>query len=314
VHVLSSGTSQLPELIPRRWRVRREARELYRTWQAMPLPADLVHPLWTDAREEFAELIESGLPSDFLHRTIVRHMLYRTGFGELEAHELAYIEQTSAWVRSRCHAYRESQIGHPTADCDALDISVSSLNKLYYFARIAEAVPLPGTVVEFGAGYGLLCHVFCTLLSTPPTYVCVDLPELLALQYTYLVSSGIPVRAHTSVPRELDPGVAHLVPVSLISEAELRCDLFISTFALSEVPTALQDILLQRRFFGASSLYLTGQVIDADLWNKYSLEEMSSVRNAVERIYAQVRVESMPAISAWELLASEPCSACGPGT
>jgi hypothetical protein len=239
----------------------------------------------------------------YVGRHFVRHLLHRTGFGELEEFELEYVTHAPEWIRTRCTSYREPSIGEPVPDCEALGLSVSSLNKLYYFTRIAESVPPPRAVVEFGGGYGLLCHVFHSLMPGPPAYASIDLPELLTLQYLFLVHSGIPVRAHTALPIRLEPGFAHLIPVAFLPALDLHCDLFISTFALSETPSAVRELVQESRFFKASSLYLTGQVVDAELWNEYSFEEMDDVRRAVEKLYGSVRVEAMPAVSAWELLA-----------
>lgn len=96
----------------------------------------------------------------------------------------------------------------------------------------------------------------------------------------------------------------NLLPVQLLASAELECDLFISTFALSETPVSLQCFVAEERnFFSASCIYLTGQNTQDDLWREYSLEEMDSVRRAVEQLYDSVRLEPFPVVAAWELTA-----------
>ncbi len=245
-----------------------------------------------------------GIPFDFLTAQIVRHMLYRTGFGELEEAALAYIENSPSAVRSLCASYRESPVGSPIADCEALGMSVASLNKLYYFARMRRQLPTPSIVFEFGGGYGHMCHILQTLLSPRPTCVIFDLPELLVLQYAFLEASGLTTRAHTHAPVRLEPGAVNLVPVQFMETIETPCDLFLSTFALSETPTALQSFVAERRFLGAASLYLTGQVTDAPLWSQYELEDMRTVRQAAQDQFGWVSIDRLPAVSAWELIAS----------
>jgi hypothetical protein len=288
--------------------VQREAQELYRIWSTIGTDEELLHPIWQEAGAAFGELVTGGVPPDFLSDPLVRHMLYRTGYEELEKIEAAYLESTRPWIRDLCARYREPRLGQPVLDSPSTRSSVSTLNKLYYFARIAETVPPAklATVMEFGGGYGLMCHVLMELVEPRPTYVMVDLPELLALQYVYLRGgSSIPVTPHTETPVRIREGTVNLVPVQLLASIELECDLFISTFALSETPVSLQDFVAQEReFFGASCLYLTGQNIQDDLWRGYSLQQMDSVRRAVEQLYDTVRLEPFPVVSAWELTAT----------
>jgi hypothetical protein len=262
--------------------------------------------MWEEARQVFAELITGGLPPNFLMLPFVRHMLYRTGFGELEKAEVAHLEAAKPWIRDLCWSYREPRIGEPVFDCPPTGGSVSGLNKLYYFARIAETVNPAElrTVMDFGGGYGLMCHVFDELVEPRPTYIMIDLPELLALQYVFLRGAdSIPVTAHTEMPVRIRQCTVNLVPIQFLASSEFECDLFISTFALSETPIFLQRHVAQRGFFGADFLYLTGQNTGAALWSQYSLVEMDFVRTAAKQLYDVIRINSLPAVSAWELTA-----------
>lgn len=292
----------------RRFRaIQREGVELYRQWRELPMSAEFVHPVWEDAGRQFDEIASGGVPFDFLHRQIVGHMMYRTGFGPLEEHELAALSTGPDEVWRLCKSYAESPVGEPIADCDALGISVSSLNKLYYFSRILAGRPRLGTVLDFGAGYGHMCHVLAQLAEPMPTFVLVDLPELLPLQYVYLKASGVPVVAHTSSSvSRLEEGAANLVPIQSLVGSDIGCDLFVSTFALSETPAALQRLVAEKRFFGASSLYITGQETDAELWSQYAFVGMDAVRQAAREQFRSVVVEPFPVVSAWELRASDP--------
>jgi hypothetical protein len=295
---------------PRFRRARREAVTLYREWRSRPMPPEFVHPVWEDARLQFEDFVGTGVPFDFLHRQIVRHMMYRTGFGALEEHELAAITEGPDEIRRLCESYDESPVGMPIVDCESLGVSVSSLNKLYYFSRIAAAGRSFSTIMDFGAGYGHMCHVFAQLIEPRPTFILVDLPELLALQYVFLKASGVPVVAHTTAGRtSITPGAANLVPIqSLVAsdDGDLACDLFLSTFALSETPAPLQQLIAERRFFSASSLYVTGQQTTADLWSEYDFHPMERLQAAASEQFSVVSIEPFPVVSAWELRAQAP--------
>jgi Glycosyl transferases group 1 len=297
-------------LTPRYRRAQREAQELYREWNARGTSEELLHPMWHAAAGVFGEMVSQGVPADFLTHPLVRHMFYRTGFGELEQIQAAYIDLTKPWIREMCARYREPSVGQPVHDWPSTGSSVSTLNKLYYFCRIVESAPPSDlrTVLEFGGGYGLMCHMLEELLEPRPTYIMIDLPELLALQYVFLrAGTAIPVTPHTYPPIRLREKTVNLVPVQLVADADLNCDLFLSTFALSETPLKLQEFVAQeRRFFGARHVYLVGQNTQDDLWREYALEEMNSVRDTVQRLYDSIRLEPFPVVSAWELIASQP--------
>ena len=198
-----SLTTRVRALTPRYRRVQREAQELYRIWRAIGTDEELLHPMWQKAGAVFGELVTDGVPPDFLSHSLVRHMLYRTGFEELEKIEAAYLESTEPWIRGLCDRYREPRLGQPVLDSPPTRSSVSTLNKLYYFARIAETVSPEEleTIMEFGGGYGLMCHLLMQLVEPRPTYVIVDLPNS-SLSST---STSEAARAFPSLPTPKRP-------------------------------------------------------------------------------------------------------------
>ncbi len=299
---------RLREKTPRYWRVQREAKAHYEAWSALPLPNEFVHPLWDDARRTFADLVVGGVPADFLRHPLVRHMFCRTGFGELQEIELDYLQTIDPGLRRLCHRYREPRVGEPMQDSrPPFSGSVETLSKLYYLARLGEMIPIESlqTIVDFGGGYGQMCHVFQQLVVPRPTVVLIDLPELLALQYFFLrIASRTPVVAHTELPIRLQAGAANLLPVQLLADSGLACDLFVSTFALSETPVSLQRLVVDHAFFGANSLYMTGQNTNEQLWRQYEFAEMSSVIRVAKELYDDIRVQPYPVVSAWELTAT----------
>jgi hypothetical protein len=99
-------------------------------------------------------------------------------------------------------------------------------------------------------------------------------------------------------------GAVNLVPIQFLDEVDVRCDLFLSTFALSETPSYLQQRVAEKRFLGARSLYLTGQLTEAPIWSPYDLDDMHAVRQAALQQFGWVYIDRLPAVSAWELIAS----------
>jgi len=288
-----------------------EASRLYEIWSqdSDAISQDLVHPLWLKVQPVFGQLISDGVPIDFLQLPVVRRMFYRVGFSQPQQHELTYLRNTGEEVWNLLRQYRESSIGGPLIDCHELNISTNSLGMLYYFTRILEYNDWsePGTVVEFGGGYGNLCRVFLDLLSGPLTYIIIDLPEMLALQYVYLRSSSrrYQIVAHTSSPIAIRSGCVNLVPVRWIEDLASTCDLFVSTFALSEAPTAVHDMIIRSRFLGANAIYLVGQHVDAKLWRDLALEPLQSAQCAATDLYSNVQLGPFHFANSWELMAKD---------
>lgn len=290
------------------YQIAEQAQDLYSTWStdSARVPLELVHPLWAETLPVFADMITHGLPHDFLQHPQAKYMFYRTGFGSPQEHELSYLRQSACW--ELVQRYRESPIGQPTLDCLDLNISVNSLGMLYYFARILEYLDQSRlrTIVEFGGGYGNLCRVFLELLPGPLTYVIIDLPEMLAIQYAYLTGSSPrhSVEAPTSQPVQIRGGSVNLVPVYWAQElALISCDLFISTFALSEAPTTAQNMVIGKEFFQADAVYLVGQHVNAALWRELALDSMEPVQRAASKLYPNVVLQPFHFADSWELLA-----------
>jgi hypothetical protein len=285
-----------------------KARRLYAAWRnsLADMSHQFVHPLWLDVQPVFAEMVRGGLPLNFLHYPVVQGMFFRTGFDLPQQYELEYLRRSNHDIWRRCQRYRESMVGDPVLDCIDLGISANSLGMLYYFARIMEhldrTMPVH-SIVEFGGGYGSLCRVFSELLDRAPTYVIIDLPEMLALQYVFLRANSYAVTAHTKGPIKLKTGRVNLVPVSSIESLDLEPDLFVSTFGLSESTNHVQDIVTQRRFFNAKAAYVVGQNHNAQAWKNVCLEPPDTIHTAMHAVFQHTKVEAFHFADAWEVIA-----------
>jgi putative sugar O-methyltransferase len=292
-------------------RLSREAKELHAGWEKdfSPVAGQFVHPVWQKARPAFASLIQDGVPGNFLNHSEVVRQFCRSGFGEPQQHELNYLLSRPRELRDLVDRYRESNAGGPVLECGELQISANSLAMLYYFVRIAEQSKLGSlhTIAEFGGGYGCLCRVFLELLPVPPTYVILDLPEMLTLQDIFLKASSpaYKVVPHRVAPLRLEAGAVHLLPVHLAGSLAAQPNLFISTFALSETPARLQEQIAQGRFFASHSVYLVGQETDAQFWQHAGLDSPKALHRAVHECFSQVRLQPYHFAHAWELFACD---------
>jgi hypothetical protein len=80
----------------------------------------------------------------------------------------------------------------------------------------------------------------------------------------------------------LIPGRVNVAPVSLIGDRSPQCDLFVSTWALSESTRASQDFVADRDWFGADHLLLAYSQGDRIFSDSGHLGELARDAGAVE--------------------------------
>jgi putative sugar O-methyltransferase len=141
--------------------------------------------------------------------------------------------------------------------------SVSTVGHLFYAAKIMENLNHePKIIIEFGGGYGNLSRIM-KKLNPEAAIVIFDIPEIMAIQYLFL-SYVIPetqITMHQSAINNssIKHGI-NLVPVYFINESDIKADVFISTFALSETPEYVQNLVINKKFFDADLAYISGQI------------------------------------------------------
>jgi hypothetical protein len=220
---------------------------------------------WGDWERSVADRFAAGLPVDFLHDPILAQTMV---FGAT-----ARLRERLARVRAVFPAMAddlllEDAVGRP-AICDrATATSANRAHHVYHLATHAMVTGKPlfeaRTVVEWGGGYGDLARVV-RRVDRAITYVILDLPALSAVQWAYLSALEGPDAVHlvTLEAPAIVPGKVNLVPSSWALDAlpGLKADAFVSTWALTESPTPLQERVIARDFFGAARI-LVGYKLD----------------------------------------------------
>jgi hypothetical protein len=235
-------------------RLRREA-------AALGGDSTLASDLWNGQRARLRQLLLDGDPARFLRWPPVRTtMVSRTH--ATAAHELAHLRARHDW-RSRWRpALRETTLGGPRPLPRHPWTSAALIRHAYHVCRFEEAtgrsLARMALIVEFGGGYGRLCHLLHDL-GFSGTYVIFDLPEVAALQRFYLRHVGIPVWS----PGDAGEPAAGLI--SVVDLAQLRALLgtrpagdaaFVAVGSLSESPLALRDAVLSEVASFDAFLYL----------------------------------------------------------
>jgi hypothetical protein len=141
-----------------------------------------------------------------------------------------------------------------------------------------------GVVVEWGGGYGNMAKMFWRLVDMGTTYVVIDTPLFSCLQWLYLsttVNEGA-VHLIADASDTIIYGAINLVPLGSVNMLNLKADLFISTWGLSECSGAALDHVIERDWYGATKLLLAYQRSSMDF------PEASRVGEAAARVGAQI--------------------------
>ena len=275
-----------------------------------PSEQRFVHPTWERHLQTLGSAILEGLGGNFLMHPICLENFVRQGWFPAQDYELSYLHHLPEEIRKRVFSVKESPVGGVPIDRPDLGISVNTLGMLWYYARIQENLSRsPMLVAELGGGYGSLARIFKLVAAEDLTYAIIDLPEMLALQYAFLSESLGPDRiaAHLSARESPVRGKINLFPVFDIERLDLRPDLFISTFALSETPASLQYIVAQQRnFFDARHVYITGQLPGERV--ELGWEKPDTIMAAVRQTRANTTLTGFHIGSNYELLATEASS------
>lgn len=158
----------------------------------------------------------------------------------------------------------EDYIGEPLIYSEKYMASHNSIEHTYHIYRFMDYIK-PNTqaihsVIEWGGGYGSMAKLFCRFYRNvkPFTYIIVDIPIVSCLQWLYLavIFGEENVYCFQKPTDAVQVGKINIIPVSWAMQMNVRADIFISTWALSESPMSLQDEVLQRNWFDATHLLL----------------------------------------------------------
>lgn len=225
---------------------------------AHPFP---VHREWEAERQELRAFVQAGALEQFLRHPVCTRQFVRGGFGPGQRFELETL-QRDALGRELLARAADPDVGGPSADTPVPGLSANSLGMAYYLWRLRRWFPdgLPRRVVEMGAGFGALARLYA-LEAPEASYTILDLPEMLELQHFYLERTLGPGRVAfaDAPPVAARPGVVTLVPAPLLREVG-AADLFLSTFAFSELPREAQRQVDGLDYFGARRIFLAGQL------------------------------------------------------
>ena len=264
-----------------------QMQEHYAQWDATQKTTLYINPFWQQKRERIVSLLRGQPAPDYLTHPVLLETMVRTGYGMSQYFEEAFLQ---LFLNARTKKYIDQFKDHTLLahDIASLNCCANSLVHLFYAANVVQATRQPlQSIIEFGGGFGSLCHIFKQFFG-PATIILIDIPEFLALQYLFLKTT-LPnqeiVCCHDIAGINFQPGKIHLVPVWHAQDITLEPDLFISTFALSEAPAHVQQMITQKNFFNAGLCYLTGQINGWRQGATQCFEDHSIIFDALPNLY-----------------------------
>lgn len=227
------------------------------------------HQHWKKCKEEFKGIVLGPLNRNFVQTGIVKGTMTRSGYTSHQAYETCFLQKCiTNQTLHLLNKFHEPDFFNTPKECKQFNCTTNTLGHLFYAAKLLEQARgnRLHTIVEFGGGYGNLAYILKTIIPES-RYIIIDLPELIALQYFFL-KSNLPdtsIIIHDQIPSDYEDCAIHLIPSVLLDEMNIECDAFISTFAITEAPEAIQKIISGKKFFNATFSYICGQL---DGWGK----------------------------------------------
>jgi hypothetical protein len=219
---------------------------------------------WQGFVDQLADRLLPNLRADFLADPLVRHAMVFTRGGRIRTAELEYLSRQFE-QELLVTLLREDAIGDPPL-VDIGDVtSANTIHHAYHLARFASATSVDWssirTIVEWGGGYGNQAKIARRLIGEQLSHVIIDLPVFSLIQWIYLASvfGADSVALISEAGQPIPARGMTLIPVGLASAVDLRADLMLSTWALSESAHAAQDLVVEREWFGARHLLLAHQ-------------------------------------------------------
>jgi len=194
--------------------------------------------IWKSHCNKLREAILEGDPREMLKWWIICHTMYTLGHTDWATMYMAYLRDRPDWEDRWFKAIKDPGFGHPTPLTLLRYTSHTIISHAYqlaqFEARTGAQIDNMSYIFEFGGGYGAMARLIYSL-GYRGNYLDYDLPIFKALAEYYLDSTG----SHNVLC------LSNLEALSAtIKENNHDNALFLSTWALSEVPRQLRAQIL----------------------------------------------------------------------
>lgn len=228
----------------------------------LPEPnSKFIEKLWREQNRQMNEDFKDGLPTDFLREKHARDYMASPAPGTQEG--IGKLNMIKGFPKNRLKELLiEDFVGRPLIFNNRFKTTFNNIQLLLHLCCYENAMSTKiedfNNVIEWGGGYGRMAAIIKRFKSGI-TYTIIDLPSMSVIQYLYLSSIIENVKLVTKNSPSIKNGAVNLLPLSLIEYAPSKCDLFISTFALTESSPLAVDYAAGTQLFGANHVLISYQ-------------------------------------------------------
>jgi len=231
---------------------------------------------WDSWRKNIRDAFDKGVPVNFLSMSVLaKTMVFGRKRGK--KHADMRIEKVREVFGDEIakRLLLEDYLGAPAVTDSEWMTSANRAHLASHLAHYSDKAKThlwdAGTVLEWGAGYGCMARLL-RRMNPGLTYIIVDLPELLALQYVYLCAlEGASALNVATQPQGILKGKINFIPYESLVAGKVvpSCDAFISTWAVTESPIEAQKSVIDARFFSAKKVLLAYFKKDGNMFQSH---------------------------------------------
>jgi len=218
---------------------------------------------WNKWAGHIAGSFKEGVPISFLSNSyLIETMVHHRKGGRKAALQRIAEVKAAFGVSLSTYLLKETYIGLPRITDSYWLTSANTAHHAFHLASYRKVTGKvfweSESIVEWGGGYGNMARIL-KKMNSHLTYTIIDLPELLALQYIYLYSTGGREAVHIIEPgQSAASGRVNFLPSNVLTSGQLRleCNAFISTWALTESPYKAQEYMIDSNLLSAEKVLL----------------------------------------------------------
>lgn len=218
--------------------------------------------VWNKNRNKLRRFILEGNIEQFLTWDVITETMF-VGNAPYIKQELKSLKMRSEWASRWAPAILEYPIGSPKKCSYYRKSSGNRIHTAFHLAHFEEwagvRVEDIQCVIEFGGGYGCMCHQIHKL-GFCGHYSIIDLPELSALQKYYLRSLSLDVVDDLDMfPNVNKNGIYSISDIEVLTKLNYDVSgrsLFIATWSLSETGANFREYVMSFPVIAQADYYL----------------------------------------------------------
>ncbi len=236
----------------------KEARKYFDQHKQIKIAPELIHESWSQNIADLESYFVSQMNEDFISNRVINGTMV---FTNREVHKLEMKNISAAFDKKKAEEIISK--GLNTAFLSGKSRRSTLINSAHHLHHLMRFEQVTGrkirdieSAVEFGGGYGNMARIVENIGSCK-TYSIVDLLLFSCIQYIFLstVAGEDEVAFADGNTKENAKFLLHPL-FRADSSTNLRGELFLSTWALSESTRATYDWVVACDWFGASNLLL----------------------------------------------------------